>query len=90
MKVELGDEVKDLVSGFRGIATASSSYLNGCDRIHVQPPIKKDGKHPDGLWVDEPQLKVLKKKKVVIKLEKDPVTKVRKTGGPRINPPMGR
>ena len=60
---ELGDLVKDKVSGFKGIAVSRHSYLNGCDRISVQPSIDKTGKHPESVTFDEPQLIVLKKSK---------------------------
>jgi len=58
--VNLGDEVVCTVTGFKGVATSRTTYLNGCTRIGVQPKVGKDGKHPDALWVDEPQLKVTK------------------------------
>ena len=73
--IELGDKVKDTVSGFIGIATAKHSYLQGCDRISVQPSIDKEGKLPEVQAFDEPQLEVLKAKKVVRK-------KGNKPGGP--------
>ena len=73
--IKLGDKVKDTVSGFIGIATAKHSYLQGCDRISVQPSIDKDGKLPEVQAFDEPQLKVLKAKKVIRK-------KGSKPGGP--------
>lgn len=58
----LGDLVKDTVSGFTGIATARHSYLNGCDRISIQPLVsKKEMKLPDSCTFDEPQLIILKK-----------------------------
>jgi len=60
--VELGDKVKDMVSGFEGIAITRHSYLQGCDRITVQPSYKKkESTLPDYCAFDEPQLKVLKK-----------------------------
>ena len=62
--VNLGDKVKDTVSGFIGIAMSCTTYLNGCDRIAVQPSIDKSGKLPDYQTFDEPQLKVVGKKKV--------------------------
>ena len=62
--INLGDEVKDKVSGFKGIATARHSYLDGCDRITIQPPIDKEKKHQDCHTFDEPQLTVVKKAKV--------------------------
>lgn len=62
--VELGDEVKDMVSGFKGIAVAKHSYLEGCNRISVQPRIDKDGKLPESQSFDEPQLQIVKTSKV--------------------------
>ena len=40
-KIKLGQEVRDRVTGFKGIATARTTYLQGCDRISVQPQISK-------------------------------------------------
>lgn len=60
--INLGQEVKDVVSGFKGVAVAKHLYLNGCSRITVQPKIDKDGKLPESQSFDEPQLKVLSKK----------------------------
>lgn len=62
--VSLGDEVRDIVSGFKGIAIARTSYLQGCDRICVQPPVDEDGKLPKEAHFDEPQLEVVKLRKV--------------------------
>jgi len=62
--ITLGDEVKDKVTGFKGVAVVRHTYLQGCDRISVQPPIDKEGKHPDAVAFDEPQLEVLKTKKI--------------------------
>lgn len=76
MKIELGSEVQDTVSGFKGIAMARSEFLFGCTRIGVQPKVGKDGKAIDPGWFDEPQLKVLKAPKIVQTPEQ------RKVGGP--------
>ena len=58
-KVELGDKVKDLVTGFEGIAVAQFIYLQGCDRFQVQPP--SDGStYPESISFDDSQLKVVK------------------------------
>ena len=62
--VHLGDEVKDKVSGFSGVVTSITEYLNGCRRIGIQPPVKADdGKLPDAFLIDEVQLEVIKKEK---------------------------
>lgn len=65
IKIELGREVKCIVTGYKGIATARIEYLNGCFKVHVQPPVKKDGTHPDGLYIDEPQLEYTVNKKKI-------------------------
>ena len=73
--IQLGDAVKDTVSGFSGIAVSEHIYLQGCKRITVQPKIDKTGKLPETQTFDEPQLMVLKVKKVIVK-------KAKKSGGP--------
>jgi hypothetical protein len=52
LTVELGKKAKDTVTGFEGIATARFTYLNGCVRIELQPPVK-DGKMVDAAVFDE-------------------------------------
>lgn len=54
--VTLGKEVKDKVTGFKGIAVARCEYLNGCVRIEVQPLELKDGIPQECIWIDETQL----------------------------------
>ena len=71
--ITLGDEVKDIVSGFKGIAVVRHTYLQGCDRISVQPLIDQVGSLLDAESFDEPQLKILKVGKVKRTAhEKDP------------------
>jgi len=74
--IQLGDEVRDPVSGHKGIAIAITSYMNGCDRVCVSGKLKGE-KIPE-FHFDEPQLEVIKRKK--IKVERDEIRK--KTGGP--------
>lgn len=57
-KVKLGMEVKDIVTGYTGIAVAATEYLQGCRRVTVQAKMKKDGTVPDDCGFDEPQLEV--------------------------------
>jgi len=75
MKIELGTKVKDIVSGFTGIAISRTVYLNGCIQYQVQSKLDKGGdiKNCD---IDEEQLVkvgvgIVKKKKVT------------NTGGPK-------
>ncbi len=62
--IMLGSKVKDVVSGFEGIAVAEYNFLYGCSRYCVQPSMDKDGKLPDNQTFDEPQLKVVSKPSV--------------------------
>lgn len=59
--VELGDRVKDRITGLKGIAVGITNYLYGCKRVAVQPETEKDGKPADTFFVDEPQLEIMKK-----------------------------
>lgn len=61
MSVNLGDRVKDRISGFQGIAVARTEWLYGCVRITIQPEKSaKDGKPLENNTFDEPQCEVLK------------------------------
>ncbi len=62
--INLGDEVKDVVTGFQGVAIAKCDWLYGCTRITVQPPVGKDGKVPDNYTFDMPSLRIIKRAKV--------------------------
>ena len=62
--IELGALVRSDLSGFKGIVTSRAEHVNGCNRYWVQPQVGKDGKMPDGSWVDEGELLVIKKPKV--------------------------
>lgn len=78
--IELGDRVKDTITGFSGIVTAVAYYLNGCVRICVQPEkIKDDGSLIDSEWFDDTQLEIVSKNTI----GKKNVQKI--TGGPRSN-----
>lgn len=59
--IKLGDKVKDVVTGYTGIATARHEYLNGCVQITVTPmqnaAQKKDDTYPAGAKLDIEQLK---------------------------------
>lgn len=63
--IKLGDEVIDSVTGFKGIAIGETTWLYGCKRVIVQPKgLDKDGKIFDTQSFDEPQLILVKQKKV--------------------------
>lgn len=67
-KVELGQIVKDRVTGFTGMVVAISTWLNGCNRIGVQSQTeKKDGLPIEPYFVDEQQLDVIEQVKEPVK-----------------------
>lgn len=70
--IELGDKVKDPITGFKGTAVARSTYLYGCVRISVQGPVDKDGNVPEWVHFDEPQLENIKPKKAKKKADHGP------------------
>lgn len=54
LKFELGQRVKDKVTGFSGIVVCISSYLTGCNRYAVQAQtLDRDGKIKEWQYFDE-------------------------------------
>ena len=52
----LGYQVRDRVTNFQGVAVSVSFDLSGCVQVYILPPIDKDGKVPDGRWIDHKRL----------------------------------
>jgi len=73
-EINLGDRVKDLFTGFTGIA---DGMINGnYNRIRILPEaLSKDGLPQDGTWFDAPQVAIVKRGVIVVKKGY--------TGGPR-------
>lgn len=63
-EIELGDEVQDLISGFKGIVTAKASFVAGCRRLGVDSQELIDGKPVERQYFDEPNLKIVKSGKL--------------------------
>ena len=82
--IKLGDEVKDRVSGFRGIAISRHEYLQGCSRVTIQPPVNEKGELPDCKSFDEPDLILLVSQKIQQFIRPEP------PGGPDKYMDMGR
>jgi hypothetical protein len=78
---QLGDKVKDTITGFIGVVVGRSEWLFGCVRCAVQGEKLHEGKPVDAIWIDDGQLAVTGK----IKLPKEIAAKaapVEGTGGP--------
>jgi hypothetical protein len=59
--VELGDRVRDQVSGFTGIATSITRWLNGCVRVGIESEKLEKGKIGESYTIDATQLVVVKR-----------------------------
>lgn len=63
-EIGLGDEVKDQVSGIKGIVVVRHDYLYGMPRIGIQPSGSFEGKQHECIHVDLLQAELVKKHKV--------------------------
>lgn len=81
MPVQLGDKVKDIITGFSGIAVARTQWLHGCDRITIEPDKTEKGVPVDSFVFDEQRVEIVKA------MGGPPIAKaakpVVKTGGPQ-------
>jgi hypothetical protein len=60
MEIELGDRVKDKISGFEGIVVARTQYLESCDQVLIRSE-KLEGGETKSAWFDVPWVTVTKK-----------------------------
>lgn len=87
-QIVLGDKIKDLVSGFQGIATCEVKYMNGCEKWGI------DGKVVNGniecIWVDKTQCVKVSEgvRKHIEAVEKTALSAL--TGGPTVSAPRER
>lgn len=80
MAIELGDKVKDLVTGHAGVVTQIVENLNGCIQYTVRAPLDKDGKMGEAYCIDGENLAIVKKHHVKI------IRKSVRTGGNNSRP----
>ena len=97
-KFDLGDQVKDQVSGYIGVITGRTQWLNGCVRYILEAQKLEGGKPVDPLNVDEQQLVLMKALKVnvgqvtnaVRAALSEPKSLPKPPGGPRPAPSRSR
>ncbi len=79
-KVELGDIVRDAVTGFEGSVESITIWRFGCRRVFVRPTsLEKGGNMKDAKTFDEPSLHII----VRAKVSASEAAKRRKRGGPK-------
>jgi len=61
MEIELGSEVEDITTGFTGITTSRTEYMNGCVQYFVEPRVAEKSELPKGYYIDYQVLKVISK-----------------------------
>jgi hypothetical protein len=73
-KIELGTQVVDKITGYKGMVIARTEWLYSCKRYVVQAREMKDGKPVETVNCDEDQLEIVE----------EPAQKhvMRETGGP--------
>jgi len=77
--IQLGDEVRDTITGFSGVAYSLSQYVHGCSRVGIQSRKLKEGKPLPMEWFDVQQVEIITKKP----------TQTLPSGGPQQNPTQG-
>lgn len=55
----LGDKVRDVVTGFEGIASSYSRSLTGCDQVGCQGPAQGDEQKRSFQWIDVMSIEVV-------------------------------
>ena len=59
-KMNLGDVVKDKITGYKGVVVCRSQWIHGCNTYGVTSQELRDGKPLERQHFDEPQLEVVK------------------------------
>src|SRR3546814_1776690 len=59
--IQLGQKVKDKITGFTGIVTGYVTYITGCNQALFAPQVGQDGAIKDACWFDEQRLVVDRK-----------------------------
>lgn len=71
---ELGQEVKDKITGFAGIVIGRTQWLTNCNTYSIKSKELKDGKPMESVGFDEPSLDLV---------DPEPIMEEsRSTGGP--------
>ncbi len=78
--INLGDRVKDVRTGFEGIACAKTEYLHDSPGITIEPTeLSEDGKCRETLTVSLARIRLVKSQPVLVAA----ASETKKTGGPR-------
>ena len=85
-KIQLGDRVRDRITGFEGVVVGITDWLYQCRRPIVQSTaLSKEGELLKSESFDEDQLEIVEAGAFALKVEKSVPVAVQ-TGGPRDTP----
>lgn len=87
MKFKFRDMVRDEITGFAGVVTASANYITGCQQFFVQPGVKDDKTWQDGKWFDENRLVKIGDVESLVAASNDESPR---RGGPQADAPTAR
>lgn len=93
-KYQLGQHLRDRISGFDGVVMCRTEYLHNCARYGLTPrDVDKDGKPRDSIYFDEDQVEPMPEKKAKPYVAKPGATHAPTHGGPaaatqRSGPPV--
>lgn len=83
--VELGDRIKDTITGFEGIAIGVTKWLNDCERWGIQSVALRENIPVETQWFDVNQLVLVEKG--AVKPRSIATAKSEPSGGPMSDPP---
>ncbi len=81
MSFQMGDTVKDTVTGYTGTVVSFHRYFNGCEQYGLAAKLGKDGKPPATEHFDHQRLILVKANAI------QPISSA--TGGPQRDAPRG-
>lgn len=55
IEIEFGKRYRDKITGYEGVATAKTQYMNGCCQTCLESPAKP-GEEPKSFWFDDQRL----------------------------------
>lgn len=70
-KYELGDTLRETVTGFKGVVMVRAEYSTGCIHYGLQSSKLKDGVMQDWYWLDASRLELVKSRKVKFNVDKN-------------------
>lgn len=81
--MDVGQVLKDKITGFTGVAVAKTEWLNGCVRMTLQPREMREGKPIDSQTFDVEQLEIVEPAEKISFLRRITGGGMLKTGGDR-------